>query len=72
MSHKQVFIFKREEMQKLMDLKSDKIIIRSSIEEGQLNSGEKVGVVRVFADAVNEGSEEPVATIPGCPKPPCS
>jgi hypothetical protein len=72
MSHKQVFIFKREEMQKLIDLKSDKIIIRSSIEEGQLNSGEKVGVVRVYADAVNEGSEEPVGTIPGCPKPPCS
>ena len=72
MPNEQTFIFKREEMLKLMELKADKIVIRTRVEEAKLDNGERVGVVRVYADAMVEGDEEPVGTIPGCPKPPCS
>jgi len=62
-------IFKKDDIQKLMDQNPDKIVVRSLIEEGKLESGERVGVVRVFADAVLEGKV--IDTIGGCPEPPC-
>ena len=69
MPNELVLIFTRENMQELMDRDPDKIVIRSVIEEGKLDSGEYVGVVRVFADAMQNGTV--VATVGGCPNPPC-
>jgi hypothetical protein len=64
-------VFKAEEIQKLMDLNPDRIVIRTSLEGGVLAGGESVGYLKVEADAMRDGSEEPLGTIGGCPKPPC-
>jgi hypothetical protein len=72
MLNKLVLIFKKDDMQKLMDHNPDKIVVRSTIEEATLNSGEKAGVVRVYADAMQGGNPEPLTTIRGCPNPPCN
>lgn len=64
-------LFKAEEIQQLMDLNPDKIIIRTSLESGVLANGESIGYVKVEADAMKDGEEEPIGTIEGCPQPPC-
>ena len=70
MANELVLIFSVEKMEELMKQSPDKIVVRSTIEHGRLDSGEEVGVVRVFADAVQGGTV--LATIEGCPNPPCS
>ena len=62
-------IFKAEDIQTLLDQSPDKIVVRSIVEEGRLEDGEKAGVIKVFADAVK--NDEVLETISGCPKPPC-
>jgi len=69
MSNELVLIFSAKEMQELIEQNPDKIIIRSTIEAGRLDSGESVGYVKVSADAVQGGTV--VGSIGGCPKPPC-
>lgn len=64
-------IFRPEEIQQLLDYNPAKIIVRSILEEGRLEGGERVGYVQVFADATTENGEV-LGTIGGCPKPPCS
>ena len=59
-------------MQELMDKEPDKIVVRTTIEEGRLDSGESVGYVKVFADAIQSGNPEPLHSVTGCPDPPCS
>jgi len=66
-----ILIFTKEKIQDLIDRNPDKIVVRSTIEEGKLAGGESVGVVRVYADAMQNGNPEPLLTITGCPRPPC-
>ena len=70
MANELVLIFTKSNIQELMDKDPEKIVVRTTIEEGRLDSGEMVGVVRVFADAMRSG--EVLQTVTGCPKPPCS
>ena len=69
MPNELVLVFPKDKMQSLLDVNPDKIIVRSAIEEARLDNGEMVGVVRVYADAVQGGNV--LATIDGCPVPPC-
>ncbi|MGZ8517068.1 MAG: hypothetical protein ACXWWD_06955 [Chitinophagaceae bacterium] len=64
------FIFSADRIQELMDYAPSKIVVRSTIEEGILEGGARAGVVKVYADAMKEGSV--VGSIEGCPMPPCS
>ncbi|HEY0040809.1 MAG TPA: hypothetical protein VGB71_09110 [Flavisolibacter sp.] len=63
-------IFNPDDIQQLLNRNPEKIVVRSILEEGRLESGERVGYVRVFADAVIDG--EVVDTVGGCPRPPCN
>ncbi len=67
----QLLIFKKEDIQKLMEHNPDKIVVRSVIEEAILKDGTTAGVVKIYADAMQQGNREPLATITGCPNPPC-
>ena len=69
MANELVLIFSAARMQELMNQSPEKIVVRSTIEQGRLDSGEEVGVVRVYADAMQGGHI--LATIEGCPNPPC-
>ena len=71
MPNELILIFTKENMQELLDKSPDKIVVRTTIEEGRLDSGESVGYVKVYADAMQEGNPEPLHTIIGCPRPPC-
>ena len=62
-------IFKPDDLQQLLNQNPDKIIVRSELAEGRLEDGERVGYVRVFADAIIDGTV--VETVGGCPQPPC-
>ena len=64
-------IFSADNMQTLMDQNPDKILIRTTVVEGLLADNTKAGVVKVFADAYQNGNPEPLATVSGCPDPPC-
>lgn len=66
-----LLIFKKEEMQHLLNQNPDKIVVRSTFEEAILEGGGKAGVVKVYADAMQKGNPKPLATITGCPNPPC-
>jgi hypothetical protein len=66
------FIFKTEDMKKLVEANTDFIVIHSYLEGVVLDNGQKAGALRVHADAVNKGKGEAVDTIQGCPNPPCS
>jgi len=64
-------IFKPEDLQRLLDQKPKKVVIRSVLEEGKLDNGQRVGYVRVYAEGTTmEGTT--VDTVPGCPDPPCT
>lgn len=65
-------IFSAEKMQELLNHKPTKIVVRTTVEEAVLDTGAKAGVVKVYADAWVAGRAEPVATITGCPNPPCT
>jgi hypothetical protein len=71
MAHLLTLVFRPEEIQQLLDLNPKKIVIRSVLEEGRLDDGERAGIVKVFADATTEGGEV-LDTIEGCPVPPCT
>lgn len=64
-------VFRAEEIQKLLELNPDKIVIRTSLEGGVLAGGESIGYLIVEADAMKDGSNDPLGTVGGCPKPPC-
>ena len=71
MPNQLLLIFKKDDIQKLLDHNPDKIVVRSTIEEAVLKDGTLAGVVKVYADAMQQGNREPLATIIGCPCPPC-
>jgi hypothetical protein len=66
-----LYIFKTEDLKRLVDTGSEYIVIRSFLESVVLADGRKAGALRVFADAVNRDSKEAVRSVEGCPKPPC-
>jgi len=72
MPNELILIFKKDDIVSLIETNPDKIVVRSYIEEATLDNGEKVGVVRVYADAMRNEEPEPLATIVGCPSPPCN
>lgn len=65
------FIFKTEDIKRLVESGTDYIVIRSFLESVVLKDGRKAGALRVFADAVNKGKEESTLSVEGCPNPPC-
>ena len=65
------FIFKTEDLKKLVESGTDYIVIRSFLESVVLKDGRKAGALRVFADAVNRGMTTAERSVEGCPKPPC-
>lgn len=65
------FIFRTEDIKRLLDAPSDFIVIRSFLEAVELKDGRKAGALRVYADAVSQGKELSDRSVEGCPKPPC-
>lgn len=63
-------IFRPDDLQQLLTHTPSKIVVRAELEEGRLEGGEKIGYVKVYADAIVKG--EVVDTVGGCPKPPCN
>lgn len=64
------FIFKTEDMQRLLDTKPGKVVCVVSLEEATTEAGKKVGALKIIArgpQAANLGEFE----IEGCPRPPC-
>jgi hypothetical protein len=72
MPNELVLVFSAEKIKSLLEANPDKIAVRSTIEEATLNDGSKAGVVKVYADAYVKGKAGPVATVSGCPVPPCA
>ena len=72
MDNNLLFIFKAEDMKRLLEAGSDYVVIRSFLEPVVLADGRKAGALRVFADAVNRNKVEALESIEGCPKPPCN
>ena len=70
MSKELIFIFKTKDMQRLINTGAKKIVVRSSIVDGELKDGSKAGVVKVIATA-KKGKGENEEVIDGCPHPPC-
>ena len=64
-------VFRKDEIQQLLDFNPDKIIVRTSLEGGNLSDGRSIGYLVVEADAMMDGSEQPLGTVSGCPNPPC-
>lgn len=71
MDNNLLFIFKSEDMKRLLEAGSDYIVIRSFLEAVELKDGRKAGALRVYADAVNKNKADAIESIEGCPKPPC-
>lgn len=65
-------IFSAGDMQTLLDQNPDKILVRTTVEEVTLSNNSKASGVKVFADAYQNGNSEPLATVNGCPCPPCT
>ena len=65
------FIFRTEDIKRLLETESDFIVVRSFLQSVVLNDGRKAGALRVYADAVFKDKEEPLVSVEGCPKPPC-
>jgi hypothetical protein len=79
MPHNLEFIFRTEDMRKLLDSGREFIVIKSHLESAVLKDGRKAGVLKVKAKAVNKGNKdlersitEETIEVEGCPKPPCS
>ena len=66
------FIFKTEDMKRLVEAGTDFIVIHSLLEGVVLDTGRKAGALKVYAKAVNRGKIDAVETIEGCPNPPCN
>jgi hypothetical protein len=64
--------FKPEDLQRLLDQKPKKVVIRSVLEEGTLDDGRRVGYVKVYAEGKTAIEGTMLETVPGCPVPPCS
>ena len=73
------FVFRTEEIKKLLDTGSEFIVIQTQLESAVLQDGRKACVLQVKAKAVNRGRKGQERSIglkaievKGCPKPPCS
>lgn len=66
------FIFRTEDMKKLLEAGTDFIVVHSYLETVTLNDGKEAGALRVYARAVNRGKLDAVTSIEGCPNPPCN
>lgn len=65
-------MFSPSDVQTLLDEEPDKIVVRLKLEEATLSDSSKAGVLKVYADAHRTNNSTPLATINGCPEPPCS
>jgi hypothetical protein len=73
------FVFRTEEIKKLLDAGSEFIVIKTQLESAVLQDGSKACVLQVKAKAVNRGRKGQERSIGlksievnGCPKPPCT
>ncbi|RYZ27892.1 MAG: hypothetical protein EOO10_11295 [Chitinophagaceae bacterium] len=64
-------IFKPEDLQRLLDSKPKKVVIRAILEDGKLDNGQRVGYVKVYAEGKSMIEGTMGETVPGCPVPPC-
>lgn len=71
MTNELKFVFRGEDMKRLLQRDPDFIVVVSHLEAAVLQDGSKAGVVKVRADAVNKSIDEAVESIEGCPIPPC-
>ena len=70
------FLFRPEDLKRLLDQNPDQIVITCGLESEITQSGEKVGVFKVkarssFKEARPEVSGVLNFSVPGCPIPPC-
>jgi hypothetical protein len=78
MPHNLEFVFRTEDMRKLLESGREFIVIKSHLEAAVLKDGRKAGVLKVKAKAVKgrkdqeRSIEEETLEVEGCPKPPCS
>lgn len=66
------FIFKKEDIKRLVEAGGDYIVIRSYLEAVILQDGRKAGALKVYADAVEKGMQQAIKSVEGCPRPPCN
>jgi hypothetical protein len=71
MDNNLLFIFKSEDIRRLLEEGSEYIVIRSYLEAVELNDGSKAGALRVYADAIDKGEQKSQKSVEGCPVPPC-
>ena len=72
MNNELQFLFRAEELRRLLESGTDFILINAHLEEATLQDGRKAAVLKVNAEAINKGNPEPVNTVEGCPIPPCT
>lgn len=78
MPHNLEFVFRTEDMRKLLDSGREFIVIKSHLEAAVLKDGKKAGVLKVKARAVKGRKDlersigDETLEVEGCPKPPCS
>ncbi len=67
------FIFKPEDLQKLLDEKPEKVVVSCYLVEETTKDGSKVGAMKVWADGTWTKSKKGIrgSGVPGCPIPPC-
>src|SRR5258706_15753461 len=70
------FLFRPEDLQRLLDQNPDQIVITCGLESETTISGEKVGAFKVRARSAFKEARPEVSgvlnfSIPGCPVPPC-
>jgi len=65
-------IFKPEDLQRLLDSKPKKVVVRAVLEKAKLDTGKEVAYVKVYAESKGNTIEGTMGeTVPGCPEPPC-
>lgn len=79
MPHNLEFIFRAEDMRKLVECGREFIVIKSHLEPAVLKDGRKASILKVQAKAVNKAKKDlerglkvEAIEVEGCPKPPCS
>ena len=66
------FVFKPEDLQKLLNEKPEKVIVSCFLVEETTKDGRKVGAMHAWADGAGKGKSIVAGDgAPGCPVPPC-
>lgn len=66
------FRFTKEDMLSLFEQNADLVIVNVAYELVDDKDGIKRAALAASADGIKSGSAQPVATVAGCPLPPCT